>query len=90
MMPMATRQQQLAVKLTAKRLEAVPLATCPDCLGSGFVDTIDPATGEVLPMLCHRTPACKRHAERARAWFTNMLYWWGIVTEASLNNGDNP
>lgn len=79
---MSRRVTQRDLAATAKRVEALPASTCPHCLGSGFYDVLDKRTGEVLPMLCHSTPACERHAERARRWFSAMLFFYASVDES--------
>ena len=51
------------------RALAAPTPACAACGGSGFVDYIDPETGEIAPAeLCRASPACQRHAERAESW----------------------
>lgn len=66
-------------KSTRQMVKAIPPGACAACLGSGFVDTIDDTTGEIIPMVCRATPACNEHANRAHRWMTEMVYWFGVV-----------
>lgn len=70
-------------KQTRQMVKAIPPGACEACLGSGFVDTIDDATGEIVPMPCRATPACSAHADRALRWLSEMVYWFGVVQLAS-------
>ncbi len=72
-------------RATRALVKAIPPAACGVCFGSGFFDTIDENTGEIVPMPCRATPACSAHADRAHRWFSEMLYWWG-VTQLPLTN----
>jgi len=56
-------------RAASARALAAPFPACGACGGSGFLDYIDPETGEIAPAeLCRSTPACQRHADRAESW----------------------
>lgn len=76
-MPAYTYAQQ--ERATRALLKAIPPGSCPMCYGSGFVDTIDERTGEIIPWPCRATPACNAHADRMYRCMTEMLYWFGAV-----------